>query len=167
MAEIDDIVATPASLTANSYGTLQECTDYLRIRPGGEAWLDLDTTQQRGTLLFAAILNDREIYWGRKTDPDQAMKFPRGVQTAGAEIVPVAIKQAQFESALDLARGSFLQREEFQEMQALGIRQYDADDTRIRMQPFLIEALPMYKLSSAARSLLGPYTETVIKVGRA
>lgn len=163
MAETAAIDDTISGVSANSYVSEQEAIDYLRIRPGGEAWAALSASDQRGHLLFAAIMIEREVFWGQKVEETQALKFPR----SGDADVPLKVQHAQIEQALDLMTGNFARRQEFLEMQSSGVRQSDAGDTRIRMFPFHAESMAKYKLCSQARTLLNPYIEHNLAVVRA
>ncbi len=163
MAEIVPIVATASGTTSNSYVTEAEADTYMRLRPGAEDWAELDTQDKRGHLIFATIQIEREVFWSRKSVEAGALQFPRNGET----VVPLGVQHAQLEQALDLMTGNFSRRQEFLEMQAAGVRQSDAGDTRIRMYPFHAESMAKFKLCSQARNLLNPYIEHGLIVARA
>lgn len=166
MAEIPAIVATVNGTSSNSYVTVDECLAYMRLRPGGALWLDLDAADRRGTLLFAAILIEREVFAGVKEVATQSMQFPR--QPSGADnTIPLAIQHAQCEQALDVANNGYRDREEFTDTQELGVREMRADETTVRMVPSHNGAMPAWKLCSTARNLISPFMENRILVGRA
>lgn len=164
------IDATVAGANANSYVTLAEATTYLELRPGGQVFLDEDQSRQRAALIFAAMLMERPVYWGRKHDFNQALQFPRTGMVEGnpaQPFIPLDVKHAQIEQGLDIVNDGYLQRLEFIDHQTLGIRQMEADDTVIRMVPFHPDGFPEYRLAPAARTLLQPYIDFVARIGRA
>jgi len=166
MAEIPALIATVSGTTSNTYGTEAECLAYMRIRPGGQEWLDKDPADRRGSLLFATILIEREVFWGLKEDSAQALQFPRVPGTSG--VIPTAIKHAQFEQALDLVTGDYADRVSFVDTQELGVREMRNERTTVRMVPASNSgALPAWKLSTTARSLIAPYMDATLMVARA
>lgn len=157
------IDATSGGASANSYGLEAEATAYFEIRPGGNLWVDLGAEQKRGALQFAAILIDRETFWGQKNDATQALKFPRTNQSD----VPLKVKHAQFEQALHLVDGGYLKQLDFIEAQSSGIREVSAGDTRTRMIPSHSDSFASFQLAPPARQLLSGFVEGGARVGRA
>ena len=82
----------------NSYVTESEANLYCADRYGYEAWEDADN---KGKALISAtdILDGLCIWYGEKTDPDQALEFPR---YPTADPVPQAVKDAQCEIAFKI-----------------------------------------------------------------
>lgn len=159
---VPTIDATLSGASANSYASLAEATAYFELRPGGQKFLDLSEDQKRRYLLFAAKLIDRETFWGAKALGTQALEFPRAGQTA----VPLKVKEAQLEQALDFAEGGYDRRLRQIELQSLGVRETSADGIQVRMVPSHPDALQMFRLCTAARHLLQEYTETSVIIGR-
>lgn len=157
------INATLSDPAANSYVTEAEATSYFELRPGGQDYLDLSDHTKRRYLIFATKLIDRETFWGTKADDAQALEFPREGQTE----VPLKVREAQLEQVLDFVRGDYDRRLQQLELQSLGVRELDADDTRTRMVPSHPDALHMFRLCSDARWLLQEWTETSVIVRRA
>lgn len=86
----------------NSYLTVAEASAYLSRRLHAEAWAGVVTTgapfvpSREVALLHAATLLESLPWAGDKSDPDQALSFPRN----GDADAPQAVKDAQAEIAL-------------------------------------------------------------------
>jgi len=158
-----DLNATDAGAAANSYVDLDDASTYFERRPDSGAWRDANVGERVGVLLFAAILIGRETYYARKASDAQALSFP----LAGQSGVPTKAKHAQLEQALDLLKGDWTRREEFREMQAVGIKSVTTRETSTDMAPVTADGYPAYSLCRAARELLMPFVETTIRLGRA
>lgn len=102
----------------NSYVTLEEAFDYFSLLLGADAW-DAATDADRTRALASATREiDRQVFRGRKAEPDQPLAFPRSYDapvpvpmgTRWAQIngwwteleVPRAVKDATCEQALFL-----------------------------------------------------------------
>lgn len=157
------IDATVSGESANSYVTEQEVEDYLAIHPSSAGWTEALTTDQRKAVLFAALLIDRETFWGMKKDADQALQFPRD----GMTDIPEDVKRAQMEQALDIFKGDYLRRLDMLETQDQGIRQISTSESLQRMVPSHPNAFPMFKLCLTARELIAPYVSSSVRSGRA
>ncbi len=155
--------ATVSGLTSNTYGTNAEAVLHLEIRPGGKAFIDLDSEQQNAALLYSTIMIDRETFWGQKTVAAQALKFPR----AGDTVINLDVKHAQFEQALHLVDGGWLKQMEFLDLQSLGVREVAAEGTKVRNWPFTPDAFPAWRLAPQARNLLLRFLETGAILARA
>lgn len=88
----------------NSYASVDEADLYFEGRINSTPWADAESKDN--ALLSAALRMDQERYVGRKTDPAQTMKWPRMAvvdedgQAVDPDVVPEAVKRAQFEQAL-------------------------------------------------------------------
>lgn len=158
-----DIDATDGGESANSYDTLANANAYFQMRPDSAAWKDADVSERVGAMLFATVLIERETYYARKAADAQALSFPLQAQSA----VPLKVKHAQFEQALDLLRGDWVQREEFRELQSTGVRQLTTRETQTRMVPATPDGYPAYSLCRAARELLLGFMDSSVVLGRA
>jgi hypothetical protein len=102
------IIATVGGNTSNSYVTALEAQAYFSARVGGEAWDDVDDVEV--ALITATAEIDRLSFYGAKTDPDQALKFPRTGTVDDERVVyaddqiPTVVKHATCEMALYLAQ---------------------------------------------------------------
>jgi hypothetical protein len=157
------IDATASGADANSYVTETEALEYFELRPGTTRWDTISANERRAALIFARILIERETFWGTKSAATQALQFPRSPDTS----VPLAVKHAQMEQALDVIDGGYLKRLHQDELQEAGIRQVMTVDTQMRAIPTRPNAFPMYKLCSTARALLQPYIDSSVIAGRA
>jgi len=157
------IDATFGGATANSYVTQAEATSYFELRPGGQKFLDENGETQRRFLIFATKLIDRETFWRGRSGTTQILEFPR----AGMDAIPIKVKEAQLEQALDFAVGGYERRLRQIELQSLGVRETTADGVQVRMVPSHPDALQMFRLCGQARHLLQEYVEMAVIVGRA
>lgn len=83
----------------NSYVDVAYADTYFTTRVGGAAWLDLTPEEKESALLTAMPYLENYCQWqGDKTDPEQALQWPRNGDTE----VPANIKNAQCEFALSL-----------------------------------------------------------------
>ena len=157
-----DLDATDSGAAANSYVDFDDANAYFERRPDSGAWKDANVGARVGALLFAVILIERETFYARRASDAQALSFPLGGQT----VVPTKAKHAQLEQALDLLKGDWTRREEFRQMQAVGIKSVTTRETSTDMAPVTADGYPAYSLCRATRELLMPYIETTIRLGR-
>lgn len=96
------------ALTVNvdTYGTVAEADAYFNLRAFGSKWVGSIADKEKA-LRTGAVHLDRMFRWrGIVTDDNQAMKWPRAnvvddeYRTVPSATVPQAIKNAQFELAL-------------------------------------------------------------------
>jgi hypothetical protein len=158
-----DIDATEGGAAANSYNELADADEYFEMHPDGGTWRDANAYQRVGSMLFAVVLMEREVYYARRADDAQALSFP----LLGQSAVPLKAKHAQLEQTLDLLKGDWVRRAEFREMQAVGVREATTRETSTVMSPATADGYPAYSLCRAARELLMPFIETTIRLGRA
>lgn len=101
-----------------SYVTTEEAVAYFGERLGADAWDGASEIDRTKALATATRVIDRQIFKGRKADPDQVLSFPRAYEgpvpvamgTAYVqanfwwveEVVPQAVKDATCEQALFL-----------------------------------------------------------------
>lgn len=161
--DASDIDATDAGAAANSFETLANANIYFEKRPDSDAWKDGNVPERVGCMLFAAILIQREVFYAKKNSDTQALSFP----LTGQSVVPEKVKHSQLEQALDLMKGEWTKREEFRELQSLGIRQITTRETQTRMENATPDGFPAYSLCRAARELLLPYMESTVRLARA
>jgi hypothetical protein len=83
------------------YGTVNDADDFFSQHLNTSAWFDTSPTDRAKALLGATELIDRLNYVGDKTDPNQALEFPRNGDTD----VPTPILQACYWIALRLIDG--------------------------------------------------------------
>ena len=81
-----------------AYATIIEAQAYFDGRLNTEAWDDSDDTTRDKGLTQATTIIDRLNFLGAKTDPVQALQFPRDTDT----VVPQDIKNASAELTLAL-----------------------------------------------------------------
>lgn len=104
---------TPGSATGNSYATLAEFKTYAAARFPAVTWFGTATDPQLEQMLIAACreLNACFDWTGRATDSVQALSWPRvgmrnrngfTIDSSGANSIPVDLKNAQCEFALQL-----------------------------------------------------------------
>ena len=110
------IIATVSSASANSYVTLAEADAYFATRLYATDFTSLSDDDRSRALIMATERIDQELYYGVKTDGNQALKWPRtGVPIPGesgsfysaglvnyylATAIPSVVKLAQYEYAL-------------------------------------------------------------------
>lgn len=113
------ITATVGHKDANCYVTATEADTYFLTHPEYETWDKLYTSAKERWLILATTLIDMEPIDGDKATttltsgvPDQALRFPRGVE----DYVPVAVKDATYEQAIHLSKtGTTSSRTELQD----------------------------------------------------
>lgn len=157
------IDATVSGAASNSYATQAEALAYFEIRPDGKKFIDLNQDEQRGALLFATIMIERETYYAQRTDAAQALKFPFDGET----VIPVDVKHAEFEQALHLVNGGYLIQQKFIAAQSSGVREMAVGETRTRMIPTHTDGFASFQLAPQVRQLLSNYVETGARLGRA
>jgi hypothetical protein len=115
------IVETVGDPDANSYVTMAEAITYMGDRLHKSAWENAGSAEKTAALIWAARLIDSRVEWmGSRTDESQAMAWPRmyvpdpdpayttDTSLYGylpSDVIPVDIKNAQFELALALLNG--------------------------------------------------------------
>jgi len=109
------IDATVGGSSSNSYVTLAEANTYMGDRLHTTAWTAATNDTKNSALLWAARLLDRTVRWsGSKASESQSMEWPRSgmIYHDGSEVpddeIPVAIKEAQIETAFSLLSGDRL-----------------------------------------------------------
>lgn len=109
------LVATVGAKTANSYVTQAEATTYFADHPLTATWTAQSSAQKDQFLIQATRDIDTETLAGVKYDtdidatdglPDQALHFPRSqdVTSSAVKYIPIAVKRACYEQAIELAR---------------------------------------------------------------
>lgn len=108
------LITTPGAVDADSYATEAEANTYNTDRrtPSSTLWLGATTAQREAALRAAAILLDRIFDWtGAAVDSVQARAWPRSsmltsngfpIPTSGASSIPIQLKEAQAEFAIQL-----------------------------------------------------------------
>jgi len=126
------VVATPGTADANSYGTVEEADDYFDSRVAIEpAWVDIDPDVKAALLINATRILDAlnvarrtirsspkgyyyytsRAWTGLIATNEQALAWPRvGMfdrlgRPIASDVVPIELKQAEFELAGALAGG--------------------------------------------------------------
>jgi hypothetical protein len=98
------------------YADVADADAYLDAALHGQAdWDALDDDAKARALVTATRTLDRQAWRGEKTDPAQALAWPRtGTGVAGVEdnAVPQGVVDASIELALALAQGSEVQNEQ-------------------------------------------------------
>lgn len=138
-----------AETTISSYVTVEEATTYFDSRLYAEAWDGSSAADKRkaiNTLNMATKIIDRQLFKGRKADPDQELAFPR---YPDAE-VPQAVKDACCEEALALLERGNNQR---RKLQAEGVTSITIGSLSETYAPGAGKKL----LSQEARELLRPW----------
>lgn len=69
--------ATPSSLTANSYISLEDANDYFDARFGSDVWDGLSDADKQALLAQATRRIDAEYFGGQKTLRNQSLSWPR------------------------------------------------------------------------------------------
>jgi hypothetical protein len=108
--------ATVAGSSADTYGTLAEADAYFAARQSA-AWGADDTVKAQALRKAATYLDGvyRGKWRGQRVDRDQARAWPRSyaIDSDGysieADIIPVELKNAQFEAAKLFAAGTDLE----------------------------------------------------------
>lgn len=111
------LVTTPGAADADSYATLTEANTYATTKrvPTVTWWTTATDPQKEAAMRSAAILLDRIFKWtGAAVDSTQGRAWPRSgmltrngfeIPTTGASSIPVDLKDAQAEFALQLGAG--------------------------------------------------------------
>lgn len=100
----------PLVVGTNSYKTAAEATAYLADSARAGAWAFFSTTQKETFLISAARTMETITWQGQKTNPAQAMAWPRtGVvdkygNAVDPNTVPVDIGNGQMELAFDISQ---------------------------------------------------------------
>ena len=129
----------------DSYVTVAEADAYNAIRPSAQTWAALSDSEKEQRLVAASdYLDSQYIFTGKKTDPNQPREFPRNGETE----VPMAIKKAVFELALQDSLTSNASAEVKREkVDVLEVEYFQSDDGAIRfgyidglLRPFLLQS---------------------------
>lgn len=102
------LIDTPKATDANAYATETEGDSYFNTRLGATAWTAASVDDKKRALIMATARLDLEIYEGFKTDPAQALKWPRfgadddDGNAIDADFIPRIIEVATFETGLQL-----------------------------------------------------------------
>ena len=132
----------------DSYVTVAEADAYHAIRPSANAWAALTEPEKEQRLVAASdYLDSQYIFNGKKTDENQPREFPRNGETD----VPMAIKKAVFELALQDSLTSNSSAEVKREkVDVLEVEYFQSDDGAIRfgyidglLRPFLFQSKRM------------------------
>ena len=132
----------------DSYVTVAEADAYHAIRPSATTWAALTEPEKEQRLVAASdYLDSQYIFTGKKTDPSQPREFPRNGETE----VPMAIKKAVFELALQDSLTSNASAEVKREkVDVLEVEYFQSDDGAIRfgyidglLRPFLLQSKRM------------------------
>jgi hypothetical protein len=107
------INATPGAADANSYLTLQEAQSYAETELSASDWETATNDQRTRALITATRALDLLSYVGNRSTTTQALAWPRQGFTTGEKAytsteVPTEIKQAQWELALSLLKGTVI-----------------------------------------------------------
>lgn len=132
----------------DSYVTVAEADEYNAIRPSSQTWAALSEPKKEQRLVAASdYLDSQYIFNGKKTNENQPREFPRNGETD----VPMAIKKAVFELALQDSLTSNASAEVKREkVDALEVEYFQSDDGAIRfgyidglLRPFLLQSKRM------------------------
>ena len=132
----------------DSYVTVAEADEYNAIRPSAQTWAALSEPEKEQRLVAASdYLDSQYIFNGKKTDENQPREFPRNGETD----VPMAIKKAVFELALQDSLTSNSSAEVKREkVDVLEVEYFQSDDGAIRfgyidglLRPFLFQSKRM------------------------
>lgn len=102
------LVATPKSASANSYVDVATADTYFSNRLNADAWSAASADDKARALIMASSRLDAERWQGLRTDPGQALAWPRGyiIDDSGTEwnsdIIPLAVANGCCELALAL-----------------------------------------------------------------
>ena len=102
------IDATIKGANANSYVTLTEANSYFETVPDSSTWTNKTDDQKNRSLIAATRWIETLVFYGKRCDNGQALKFPRnnyivdGVELT-CSVIPLNIKYAQYELARALA----------------------------------------------------------------
>ena len=132
----------------DSYVTVAEADAYNAIRPSNSTWAALSDSEKEQRLVSASdYLDSQYIFTGKKTDANQPREFPRNGETE----VPMAIKKAVFELALQdsLTRNASAEVKR-EKVDVLEVEYFQSDDGAIRfgyidglLRPFLLQSKRM------------------------
>jgi hypothetical protein len=152
------LVTTPGSATADSYISLTEADIYAAARFGSDVWSALSDADQEKALRQATRDIDRGRFRGVKTNPGQALQFPRDYRSESAADsldVPDEVQEACFEQALWVAQHSATGgRSVRQQLQSEGVRSF-----RVGSTAETFEGSGMRWLCPEASALLAPWIE--------
>lgn len=105
---------TVRDATPESYSSVADADTYIDRWHDDADWNGANTAQKERALLRATRLIDSYRYVGQRTDPDQALSWPRAwVGSIDGEIIasneiPPAIRHAAIEAALRYVKGNDL-----------------------------------------------------------
>jgi len=114
------VTETVGDADANSYVTVAEADTYFEAHPEYQTWDKIYTSDKGRWLILATSAIDMEPIDGDKATttltsgvPDQALRFPRGVES---DYIPIAVKLACYEQAVHLSKtGTTSSRTELQD----------------------------------------------------
>lgn len=146
---------TTIETTTSPYATIEEATIYYASHLYAETWTGLSDTERQKALDMATRAIDRLTLKGRKTDPGQALAFPR---YPDAE-VPQAVKDACCEEALALLERGNSQRRKLQAEGVMSVTVGSVSETYASVLGVggRVVAIDRYLLSQEARELLRPW----------
>lgn len=102
------VTVTYLEVGVTSYVTLAEADEY-HGPAQSTTWMGYNASTREGYLIRATRLLNRQRWLGEKTDPAQALAWPRtgtGVTGVEDDVIPQAIKDACSEIALAIGSGS-------------------------------------------------------------
>jgi hypothetical protein len=132
--------------TTTAYVTKEEAEIYFTSRLHVDPWLDASDSDKQATLAMATRAIDRLTLKGRKTDPAQALAFPRYPDTE----IPTAVKDACCEEALALLERGNSQRRKLQQE---GVQSFSLGNMSETYAPEAGRGL----ISQEAKELLRPW----------
>jgi hypothetical protein len=124
------VTATVGDADANSYVTVAEADTYFEAHPEYQTWDKIYTSDKGRWLILATSAIDMEPINGDKNTttltsgvPDQALRFPRGVE---GDYIPIAVKLACYEQAIHLSKtGTSSSRTELQNQGVIEVQSGD------------------------------------------
>ena len=141
--------------TITAYVTTEEAAAYFAGRLHVDPWLDASDSDKQATLAMATRAIDRLTLKGRKTDPAQALAFPRYPDTE----IPTAVKDACCEEALALLERGNSQRRKLQAEGVMSVTVGSVSETYASVLGVggRVVAIDRYLLSQEAKELLRPW----------
>lgn len=147
------------------YSDIGETDNYALGAIHATAWRAADDTTKGMALVTATRTLDRQVWVGEKTDPEQALAWPRsntGVDGIEDDVVPPQVIQACQEMAIALVAGSTLQDDQntsqkIQTMKAgsVSLTYFRGAEGRALRFPLIINELLRGLLASGANRLTG------------
>ena len=137
----------------NSYVDIEGANEYFENRLHAESWGQADDETKENALLQATKTIDRQPLRGRKTEPGQALAFPRYPDTE----IPEVVKEACCEEALAMLERGNSQRRKLQQE---GVQSF----TLGNMSETYITGTGKGLLSQEAKELLRPWLLGAVNV---